>query len=257
MPLLSIITINYNNLTGLKRTVLSVVSQTFSDYEYILIDGGSTDGSVEFIKENKGHFSYWVSESDNGIFHAMNKGISKSNGEYLLFLNSGDEFYCKSSLEQSSIELHTNDLICFDLICRQNQDIKSNYPDLVDFSYLWKSSIGHPSTFSRKELFNKVRFDESLKIVSDWKFFLICILKKNATYRKVNSILTVFYLDGISSDIKNLSLIREERNFVLQEHFGFLYNDLCELERLKNKFSLLKSSRKIRLLQYFRIIDII
>ncbi len=254
---ISIITINYNNLNGLKRTFASVVSQTCHEFEYIIIDGGSTDGSAEFIKENEIYLSYWASEPDNGIYNAMNKGVAKSNGEYLLFLNSGDEFYRKFSLEQSSFELHTNDLICFDLILRHNEDVKSNYPEFLDYSYLWNSSIGHPSTFSKKELFCKVQFDESLKIVSDWKFFLISILKYNASYRKVNSVLTIFYQDGISSDIENYSLIRVERNLVLKEYFGFLYNDLCELQILKNKISLLRSSRKIRLLQLFRIIDII
>ena len=88
--LVSIITVNFNNLEGLKRTYESVVSQTFTDYEWIVIDGGSTDGSREFIEQHQDRFAYWCSEKDNGIYHAMNKGIRQAKGEYLNFMNTGD-----------------------------------------------------------------------------------------------------------------------------------------------------------------------
>ena len=88
----SIITINYNNVEGLRNTIKSVVNQTYTDYEFIIIDGGSTDGSVEVIKEYANIITYWVSEPDKGIYNAMNKGIEVANGEYLNFMNSGDCF---------------------------------------------------------------------------------------------------------------------------------------------------------------------
>jgi glycosyltransferase involved in cell wall biosynthesis len=93
MPKLSIITINYNNLEGLQRTVESVVNQTWQEFEYIVIDGGSTDGSADFIESQSETIDYWVSEPDKGIYNAMNKGIAKASGEYLLFLNSGDHLF--------------------------------------------------------------------------------------------------------------------------------------------------------------------
>ena len=95
---LSIITINYNNREGLKRTIESVVNQTFTDFEWILIDGGSTDGSKELIEQYSNRFSYWVSEPDNGIYNAMNKGLRAAKGDYLQFLNSGDRLYNAQSL---------------------------------------------------------------------------------------------------------------------------------------------------------------
>ena len=88
----SIITINYNHIEGLKRTIDSVISQTSSNYEYIIIDGGSTDGSVNIIKEYKEHLVYWISEKDNGVYHAMNKGVAQAQGDYCIFMNSGDCF---------------------------------------------------------------------------------------------------------------------------------------------------------------------
>lgn len=95
----SIITINYNNKEGLRKTIESVVGQSFRDFEYIIIDGGSTDGSIEVIKEYAGKVDYWVSEPDKGIYHAMNKGVLQAHGEYLNFMNSGDEFYNNGVLQ--------------------------------------------------------------------------------------------------------------------------------------------------------------
>ena len=96
----SIITINYNNVEGLRNTIKSVVNQTYTDYEFIIIDGGSTDGSVEVIKEYANIITYWVSEPDKGIYNAMNKGIEVANGEYLNFMNSGDCFYNNDVLQK-------------------------------------------------------------------------------------------------------------------------------------------------------------
>lgn len=97
---LSIITVNLNNLEGLKRTYDSVVSQTFTDYEWLVIDGGSTDGSREFIEQHQDKFAYWCSEPDKGIFNAMNKGIVRAKGEYLNFMNSGDCFACEETVAE-------------------------------------------------------------------------------------------------------------------------------------------------------------
>src|SRR5215213_3812369 len=100
MPQFSIISINLNNAEGLQKTFDSVFNQTFTDFEYIIIDGGSSDGSEEIIKENADKFSYWVSEKDDGIYDAMNKGIAKATGDYLLFLNSGDHLLDSSILQK-------------------------------------------------------------------------------------------------------------------------------------------------------------
>ena len=88
---ISIITINYNNLNGLKNTIKSVLDQSFFDFEFIVIDGGSTDGSKGYIELNSAKINYWVSESDRGVYHAMNKGLSKVTGEFCLFLNSAQK----------------------------------------------------------------------------------------------------------------------------------------------------------------------
>jgi glycosyltransferase involved in cell wall biosynthesis len=112
---LSVITINYNNCDGLRKTIESVVSQTFTDFEYIIIDGGSTDGSVDVIKEYAGRIDYWVSERDRGCYHAMNKGVKVAQGEYVIFMNSGDSFYTNDVIDAFVKENPTEDVLCGDM----------------------------------------------------------------------------------------------------------------------------------------------
>src|SRR5574344_2490955 len=108
---LSIITINYNNAEGLEKTIKSVINQTFTDYEYIIIDGGSTDGSTDIIKKYRENIDYWVSESDKGIYKAMNKGITYTHGEYLNFMNSGDCFHSSTVLNEVARNFNNTDII--------------------------------------------------------------------------------------------------------------------------------------------------
>ena len=135
---LTIITINYNNLEGLKRTVESVVNQTWQELEYIVIDGGSTDGSAAFLASCSDTIDYWVSEPDNGIYNALNKGIQKATGEYLLFLNSGDHFYSDEVLANNVHHLVNSDIIAFDIhMLGLGHDFIHKHPDELLFSFLF------------------------------------------------------------------------------------------------------------------------
>ena len=107
----SIITINYNNCDGLEKTIQSVINQSYQNFEFIIIDGGSTDSSVEVIKKYSNKIDYWISEPDKGIYHAMNKGIIQAHGEYLNFMNSGDLFYDNDVLKDISIKIDLKDII--------------------------------------------------------------------------------------------------------------------------------------------------
>ena len=98
---LSIVTVNYNDAAGLERTIKSVLCQTFRDFEFIIIDGGSTDGSVDVIKRYEGRIDYWVSERDGGIYPGMNKGLRQARGEYVNFMNGGDCYHSADVLETS------------------------------------------------------------------------------------------------------------------------------------------------------------
>lgn len=100
-PLISVITVSYNAVLTIEQTILSVINQTYLNIEYIIIDGGSTDGTVNVIKKYADKIAYWVSESDKGIYDAMNKGIAYSHGEYCNFINAGDKFCSSSILNRS------------------------------------------------------------------------------------------------------------------------------------------------------------
>lgn len=250
MPILSIITINYNNLDGLKKTLESVINQTWKEFEYIVIDGGSIDGSADYIESQSKYIDYWVSEPDKGIYNAMNKGINAANGEYLLFLNSGDHFYNSQVLEQYHSFANEYDMVFFDEY-RVGDNISGvvKFPTEIDFSHMYTSSLSHSNTYIKKSLFDVVGlYDESLKIVSDWKFCILALFKYNCSYLKVDGFLSVFYLDGISFLQDN----SKERNEVLNEYFKPFLNDYKELfsNRLElNKNRILLNSNRFKMLK--------
>lgn len=261
--LISIITINFNNLEGLKKTVQSVFEQTYKNFEYIVIDGGSTDGSAAYIEKHKDNIDYWVSESDTGIYNAMNKGIKVAKGEYLLFLNSGDHFYENSVFEKNYKFIKEYDLIYFNIkVIAGKKEYVKNSPNYLVFSYFMKDTLPHQATFIKASLFDKVGYyDENLKIVSDWKFFIECICKFNATYLKVENTLATHYLDGISAVPENWPIILDERNKVLDSGFKVFIDDGRQLIEYRKKFtelsiliSNLRKSRKLRLLVKLGII---
>ena len=151
---LSIITVNLNNCEGLHKTIKSVASQSFPDFEYIVIDGNSNDGSVELIKENTQCITKWVSESDTGIYQAMNKGIRIANGEYLLFLNSGDFLVDDQVLEKVFSVKRSVDILCGK--CNiSNEGVvvhTTNPPQNITFGTLYLTGLSHQSTFIKNKL---------------------------------------------------------------------------------------------------------
>lgn len=228
MPKLSIITINYNNLEGLKKTIESVSSQTCKEFEYLIIDGGSTDGSVGYIESKSDAIDYWISEPDKGIYNAMNKGIELATGEYILFINSGDHLFSNKVVKSAEKYLQSYDVVYFNLqiISEDNRFKIHSLPDKLKFSDFFIDSWPHPSTFTKRELFYKVGlYDEDLKIFSDWKFMILALFKFQCSYLKVDEILSTFYLGGISSQTDLFG----ERNQVLKEFFNGYVLDYKEL----------------------------
>jgi glycosyltransferase involved in cell wall biosynthesis len=241
MPRISIITINYNNLEGLKRTMESVVNQIWQEFEYIVIDGGSTDGSTAYIKSQRANIDYWVSEPDNGIYNAMNKGIKVATGEYLLFLNSGDHLYNDKVFQENNRQIVNSDLIYFNWqVIGDNFSKVVPYPDELQFSNLFFGSLPHQATFMKKALFDKFGlYDENLKIASDWKFIILALFIHRCSYRHVNETFSTFYLDGISNKLD----FTDEREQVLNEYFGAYVSDYKTMLDLKRKKEILETNR--------------
>ena len=209
---ISIITINLNNKDGLKKTIESVINQTVYDkVEYIIIDGGSTDGSIDVIKENLDKFSFWVSEKDNGIYNAMNKGIKVSTGDYLLFLNSGDYLKENNVLEKALPYLEYD--VVYGNEWKVNERYKgpyeAKYPDKLDEGFFRRTSLPHQSTFIRAELFKENPYSETFKIISDWKFFIEAF-RCGKTYKHMPFIVSVYDCSGFSC--QHLDLMQQEKN---------------------------------------------
>lgn len=209
---ISIITINLNNKDGLKKTIESVINQTVYDkVEYIIIDGGSTDGSIDVIKENLDKFSFWVSEKDNGIYNAMNKGIKVSTGDYLLFLNSGDYLKENNVLEKALPYLEYD--VVYGNEWKVNERYKgpyeAKYPDKLDEGFFRRTSLPHQSTFIRAELFKENTYSETFKIISDWKFFIEAF-RSGKTYKHMPFIVAVYDCSGFSC--QHLDLMQQEKD---------------------------------------------
>jgi len=227
---LTIITINYNNLSGLQKTLKSVLNQTSKNFEYIIVDGSSTDGSIEVIKQYENssieYFS-WISESDSGIYNAMNKGIGLAKGEYIQFLNSGDILASNDVIEKMLQGIENKEqraknkegvLILYGNMLKPLPKgiyiyigFAGRQPTMLDF---YTGTLNHSSAYIKRSLFDTYGlYDESLKIVSDWKWFLQVIVLHgvNPDYKDID--VTVFDMNGIST--VNSSLDKEERLQVL------------------------------------------
>ena len=224
---LSIITVNLNNKTGLEKTVKSVCSQTFEEFEFIIIDGGSTDGSLDIIKRYEDNISCWVSEQDKGVYNAMNKGIKMAKGEYLQFLNSGDSLINSDVLNKVFKENKTEDIIYGNLMIGK-KFLKS--PPVLSFLVFFNDTINHQASFIKKALFEKYGlYREDLKIVSDWEFFMKTILFENCTHKYIDILIVSYEGGGISSDV---ILFNEERNGILKNFFPILHADFDHISRL-------------------------
>lgn len=202
--MISVITVNRNNAIGLKKTIESVICQAYRDFEFIIIDGASTDESPEIIKEYRNYLKYTVSEPDSGIYNAMNKGILNSSGDYLLFLNSGDWFCDEGVLEKAAPYLKNYDVISGDIDiyddgkwhCMQSED-------KVTIGHFFRLSLYHQATFISRELFNREGlYNEEFQSTGDYEFFIRTLLKNNGSYSHIPVKISNFVADGMSNDPK-------------------------------------------------------
>ena len=243
MKKISIITINFNNYNGLVQTTKSVINQDFRDFEYIIIDGGSNDGSKEYISSINENVDYWVSEPDNGIYNALNKGIEKATGEYLLFLNSGDYFINNKVLSENETCFNNFDLIYFDIFMGNTlKRTKISYPNFLNFNLFYQATICHQAIFFKNELFSKYgNYNEQLKFISDWEFLIKTIFIHQVSYKHINDSIVLYDDSGYSSNSSNYSLMQDERNKVLREILpGFIedYTDYNIKSNFIKKFKL-------------------
>lgn len=222
---LSIITINYQNIDGLKKTMDSVLCQTFTDFEYIVVDGGSDDGAEELLVDYQSRFGkmgisfHWVSEKDNGIYHAMNKGVNMAHGEYCNFLNSGDYYVNNQVLEHVFEEYNPHEIL-IGFAKTETRIIPP--PQHISIGFFYNhGSINHQAAFIRKELLVKHPYDETKGLISsDYKFFIEALLVDNCSYRPIDTMIVYFDSNGISSQSGILEKIRKEQTKALELHYN-------------------------------------
>ena len=209
---ISIITINFNNAEGLKRTLESVAVQTYREYEHIIVDGNSTkDDSVKLIQEydyqqrstTNSPIIRWISDADKGIYAAMNRGVRMAQGEYVLMLNSGDSLVDEHVLEKIVPQLDGTDIVQGNTIEERDGKTVQNkgygrseitMHDVIDGNFL------HQASFCQRDLFVRYGyFDESYAIVADKKFFMTCLGLHDASFKYVNFDVANFDTTGISS----------------------------------------------------------
>lgn len=214
---LSIITINYNNVDGLKKTIESVIPQSFSDFEWIIIDGGSNDGSKQLIEQYASHFSYWVSEPDKGIFNAINKGIAHANGDYIQFLHSGDCLFEPTTLEKFFSTDHEGDILYGDAVCLypDGSSLYKHYPDTVSLNYFMHDVINHQASFFRKEVFESHPYNEKYHIAADWAYCLEAVCR-GLHFNHIHQFIVYYDNSGISSKWTPRQI--EERADILENY---------------------------------------
>ena len=216
---LSIITINYNNKDGLQKTIDSVISQTWGDFEWIIIDGGSTDGSKELIEQNQRYIAYWCSEKDDGMYYAMNKGISHSKGDWIIFLNSGDYLYSRNTLK-GIMENIPEDV---DIIYGNSIEDDYGYKKIVEASDDYevmkhRPAYRHGSSLVRGNLHRKELFDLSRKDLGyalDWELIHRLYIK-GYVFKKIDNIIECYEKEGVSDN----SLLNMWYNFKITNNGG-------------------------------------
>jgi glycosyltransferase involved in cell wall biosynthesis len=229
---LSIITINYNNAEGLRKTLASVVMQTYTDFEHVIVDGASTDNSVEIIKQyekealSKGIKVTWISKKDNGIYNAMNKGIKMASGDYIEILNSGDCLASDTVVNDMLSALNDKDYpeilygnmlktVDWETYQRDNCGANSEYTP-NSFLYFYNGTLNHDCAYIKRLLFDQLGYyNENMKICSDWEWYVRAIVLGNVQPVYVNIDVTIFDDGGISET--NLALPNAERRKVLEE----------------------------------------
>jgi glycosyltransferase involved in cell wall biosynthesis len=229
---ITVITINYNNKIGLIKTIQSVINQDIKDFEFVVIDGGSDDGSRELILDCP-RINNWISEKDNGVYNAMNKGIKIAKGEYIIFMNSGDIFYDNSVLSIFLPELNNNYGIVYGNSLYYN---KSGYlreefpPEKLTFGFFRGGGINHQAVLIKRKLFfDHFFYEESYKICADWDFFFRMVCLKKITYKYIDIFVCKYDFSGISADPDNYARYIEERDFTLKTYFDPLCDTLYSL----------------------------
>ena len=225
MKRLSIITVNWNDIAGLRQTRESICSQTFRDFEWIVVDGGSTDGGKDYIVQHQEEMAWWCSEKDSGIYSAMNKGIQHAEGEYVLFLNSGDTLSAPNTLKEVFDGAMDADVVYGDWTeaLPRHPKKKCHSPEKVNYYTFASRPLCHQTAFIRTSLLKQSPYDETYRICADWAKWLE-LSKEGCTFQHIPVTICHYVLGGFS--YRAVKERRQEQERLLQE---FYPADLAEV----------------------------
>jgi len=236
--LVTVITVVYNGKESLEKTILSVINQTYANIEYIIVDGSSTDGTLDIIRKYENRIDYWVSESDEGIYDAMNKGISLATGEWINFMNSGDKFHDDGMITDVLERFNGCDIFYGNYI----KNGEKCYPPkkINRLFFLMERMVCHQAIFEKKSLLLKFPFDTNYKIVADRKHLMECYMIAHADIIYVPHIICFYDDYGLSSDKSEF-----EKNSLklVREYFGLLGLFFARTKRIVGTFFVLLRSK--------------
>lgn len=252
MPKLSIVTATYNAAATLNQTIDSILGQTYSDYEYIVIDGGSTDGTVDILKQYDGRVN-WISEPDKGIYDAFNKGVMRATGEYIYFIGADDMLFERDTLEKAICHLDGN----VDVLSGGIYAVDEKYAIEKFYSGVFANNketykggmIPHPGMFVKKELVRKYMFDCNYKIAADYKFFLQCYLDKSVKFEFISQPVAFFSNGGTCNENFEKTVIED---ISVEKEFN-INNTRRNLSEAKWRRICKELLEKIRLLKFVNV----
>lgn len=221
--MISVITVVWNGATTIEDTILSVINQDYPDVEYIVIDGVSTDGTLDILEKYRGKISKIISESDKGIYDAMNKGIINSTGDWIYFLGCDDIFYNQSTLSKifSKSTYDPYDVIYGSVLLLHSQKV---YDGKFDYEKMCNRSICHQAIFYRKSLFSKQSyFTQQYKTAADYVFNLTSFCSDNDKWLFIDEIIAIYNETGTSGVVQDKKFLND--NFSIRyDHFRPLKN---------------------------------
>ena len=231
MPTFTIITVCLNIASTIRRTCESIVNQTFQDFQWIVVDGASTDGTLDILKEYSSRINILISEPDKGIYNAMNKGIKFAIGEYINFMNGGDEFFDNTVLEMIFNKKITSDVVYGDsiYISKTKEELFSTENPITSYGLYYFYRLAHASSFIKTNIQKKYKYNEKMCISADREFFSKLFVL-NYSFQKYNIIISKFYTDGISN--QNIKLKTHEdiiikkkylKKWYIKDNYPYIY----------------------------------
>src|SRR5574344_99862 len=219
MTKISIVTVCYNSKNNIESTISSVINQTYNNIEFLIIDGNSTDGTLDVIKKYSDKIAFWISEPDHGIYDAMNKGLRHATGEWICFMNSGDVFFNNEVIESVfNNSIYNQISVIFGLTIRNDKVMKLNPFFLSKHSL--EMGFCHQSTFVRTEIAKKIKFNTNFNIAADFSM-IYSIYESNGSFFNINMPISIFDDTGVSS--KNKKKLLFEVASITHQRFSFYY----------------------------------